>query len=77
MLLIEWYFLFAYAILRSIPNKLGEVVALLASIFILFCHIYIKVVLRGLSFRSLSKNVLLILIADFLVLTLIGKKPVE
>jgi len=39
----EWYFLFAYAILRSIPNKLGGVVALLLSILILiiipFWHI--------------------------------------
>lgn len=32
----EWYFLFAYAILRSIPNKLGGVLALVASIAILF-----------------------------------------
>ena len=32
----EWYFLFAYAILRSIPNKLGGVVALLMSILFLF-----------------------------------------
>lgn len=31
----EWYFLFAYAILRSIPNKLGGVIALLLSILIL------------------------------------------
>lgn len=31
----EWYFLFAYAILRSIPNKLGGVIALVASILIL------------------------------------------
>nr|ACO87600.1 cytochrome b [Eremias persica] len=30
----EWYFLFAYAILRSIPNKLGGVLALLFSILI-------------------------------------------
>nr|UKO33031.1 cytochrome b [Stenochironomus sp. 3CZ] len=32
----EWYFLFAYAILRSIPNKLGGVIALVMSIAILF-----------------------------------------
>jgi ubiquinol-cytochrome c reductase cytochrome b subunit len=31
----EWYFLFAYAILRSIPNKLGGVIALVLSIAIL------------------------------------------
>merc|ERR550525_56535 len=32
----EWYFLFAYAILRSIPNKLGGVVALAASVAVLY-----------------------------------------
>lgn len=32
----EWYFLFAYAILRSIPNKLGGIIALLSSIIILY-----------------------------------------
>jgi len=31
----EWYFLFAYAILRSIPNKLGGVIALIISILII------------------------------------------
>lgn len=37
----EWYFLFAYAILRSIPNKLGGVVALVMSILILFvCSLF-------------------------------------
>jgi len=32
----EWYFLFAYAILRRIPNKLGGVVALLLSVLVYF-----------------------------------------
>jgi len=32
----EWYFLFAYAILRSIPNKLGGVLGLLFSVLFLF-----------------------------------------
>lgn len=32
----EWYFLPAYAILRSIPKKLGGVIALLMSILVLF-----------------------------------------
>ncbi|KYQ54169.1 Cytochrome b [Trachymyrmex zeteki] len=32
----EWYFLFAYAILRSIPNKLGGVVALVMSLVIIY-----------------------------------------
>jgi len=53
----EWYFLFAYAILRSIPNKLGGVVALVASVVVLmFCVMYggdvsgmrMRIVLRGL-----------------------------
>jgi ubiquinol-cytochrome c reductase cytochrome b subunit len=32
----EWYFLFAYAILRSIPNKLGGVLALAASVIFFY-----------------------------------------
>ena len=32
----EWYFLFAYAILRSIPRKIGGVVALFISILVLY-----------------------------------------
>merc|ERR1712025_1258186 len=31
----EWYFLFAYAILRSIPNKLGGVLGLFRAILVL------------------------------------------
>jgi len=31
----EWYFLWIYAILRAIPNKLGGVLALFAAIFVL------------------------------------------
>jgi ubiquinol-cytochrome c reductase cytochrome b subunit len=31
----EWYFLFAYAILRSIPSKLGGVVAIIISILVM------------------------------------------
>jgi len=32
----EWYFLFAYEILRSIPNKLGGVIALALSVLFLY-----------------------------------------
>lgn len=39
----EWYFLFAYAILRRIPSKLGGVVALLLSILVLFILPFLKV----------------------------------
>lgn len=32
----EWYFLFAYTILRSVPRRIGGVVALIMSVFILY-----------------------------------------
>lgn len=74
----EWYFLFAYAILRSIPNKLGGVVALLLSILILvilpFWH---KRNFRGLAFYPLNKILFWFLVRVVFVLTWIGAKPVE
>nr|YP_009020811.1 cytochrome b [Polymastia littoralis]AHM12892.1 cytochrome b [Polymastia littoralis] len=74
----EWYFLFVYAILRSIPNKLGGVVALLACILVLLFMPYLhKNRLRGLSFRPLSKILFWFLVGDFLILTWIGGQPVE
>ena len=66
----EWYFLFAYAILRSIPNKLGGVVALVSSILVLFLLPYLhQSRFKGLTFRPLSKILFWFLIADFLLLT--------
>nr|QIJ94033.1 cytochrome b [Eremias arguta potanini]QIJ94046.1 cytochrome b [Eremias arguta potanini] len=74
----EWYFLFAYAILRSIPNKLGGVLALLFSILILFIlpltHMSKQ---RAMSFRPISQVLFWVLIADILILTWIGGQPVE
>nr|QIJ93893.1 cytochrome b [Eremias arguta] len=74
----EWYFLFAYAILRSIPNKLGGVLALLFSILILFIlpltHVSKQ---RAMSFRPISQVLFWLLIADILILTWIGGQPVE
>ena len=74
----EWYFLFAYAILRSIPNKLGGVIALLASILILFItplmHISKN---KAKSFRPASQSFFWLLISTFFVLTWIGRQPVE
>lgn len=52
----EWYFLFAYAILRAIPNKLGGVVALVASVVILLVPAFVHTSqLRGLTFRPMAK----------------------
>lgn len=53
----EWYFLWAYAILRSIPNKLGGVVAIFAAILILFVLPFINQPMkRGLSFYPLNQT---------------------
>nr|AVY52257.1 cytochrome b [Cyrtodactylus peguensis]BBD20472.1 cytochrome b [Cyrtodactylus peguensis] len=74
----EWYFLFAYAILRSIPNKLGGVLALLASILILLVipttH---NAKHRTSTFRPLAQMVFWSLTANVLLLTWIGGQPVE
>nr|AAX14594.1 cytochrome b [Osphronemus exodon] len=74
----EWYFLFAYAILRSIPNKLGGVLALLASILILLLvPILHTSKQRSLTFRPISQLLFWILVADVAILTWIGGMPVE
>nr|AOW68972.1 cytochrome b [Ariosoma meeki] len=74
----EWYFLFAYAILRSIPNKLGGVLALLASILVLMVIPVLHTSKhRGLTFRPVSQLLFWLLVVDMLVLTWIGGMPVE
>nr|YP_009178228.1 cytochrome b [Ecsenius bicolor]AJW75532.1 cytochrome b [Ecsenius bicolor] len=74
----EWYFLFAYAILRSIPNKLGGVLALLFSILVLMLvPILHTSKQRSLTFRPLTQILFWVLIADVLILTWIGGMPVE
>nr|YP_010397732.1 cytochrome b [Rasbora borneensis]UQJ78892.1 cytochrome b [Rasbora borneensis] len=74
----EWYFLFAYAILRSIPNKLGGVLALLFSILVLFLVPLLHTSkLRGMSFRPPTQFLFWLLVGDMVVLTWIGGMPVE
>nr|AIY50973.1 cytochrome b [Noturus miurus] len=74
----EWYFLFAYAILRSIPNKLGGVLALLFSILVLMVIPLLHTSKqRGLTFRPASQLLFWALVADVAVLTWIGGMPVE
>nr|AHD26451.1 cytochrome b [Zapus princeps oregonus] len=74
----EWYFLFAYAILRSIPNKLGGVIALVLSILVLamvpFLH---NANQRSMIFRPISQCLYWSLVADLMTLTWIGGQPVE
>uniref|UniRef100_H9ZKN3 Cytochrome b n=5 Tax=Leuciscinae TaxID=2743728 RepID=H9ZKN3_9TELE len=74
----EWYFLFAYAILRSIPNKLGGVLALLFSILVLLVvPILHTSKQRGLTFRPATQFLFWTLVADMFILTWIGGMPVE
>lgn len=73
----EWYFLFAYAILRSIPNKLGGVVALVLSILIIAIFPFKgKFTLRS-KFSPSKKSIFWSLGILFCILTWAGAKPVE
>nr|QPZ50143.1 cytochrome b [Trachypithecus phayrei] len=74
----EWYFLFAYAILRSVPNKLGGLLALLLSILILaIMPVLHKSKQQSMAFRPLSQFLLWLLITTLLTLTWIGSQPVN
>ena len=73
----EWYFLFAYAILRSIPNKLGGVIALIIRILILSIKTIISSKKSSFKFNKTSIFLIIILIHTFLILTWIGIKQVE
>nr|QIH95775.1 cytochrome b [Pseudolycoriella sp. XQM-2020] len=74
----EWYFLFAYAILRSIPNKLGGVIALVLSIAILFIMpFYYLNKFQGSQFYPINKSFFWVMVITILLLTWIGARPVE
>jgi quinol-cytochrome oxidoreductase complex cytochrome b subunit len=74
----EWYFLPFYAILRSIPDKLGGVIAMVGGILInLLLPILNTSNIRSSFFRPLHKIVFWIFIANFLALGEIGELPVE
>nr|QBP33740.1 cytochrome b [Bombus pyrosoma] len=74
----EWYFLFAYSILRTIPNKLGGVIMLFLSIFIL----YIIPILNSSNFNNnkfyfLNKFLYWWFINIFIMLTWLGGQMIE
>uniref|UniRef100_UPI0030FE9DBB cytochrome b n=1 Tax=Pachylophus rufescens TaxID=3127035 RepID=UPI0030FE9DBB len=74
----EWYFLFAYAILRSIPNKLGGVIALVMSILILsILPFYHLSNFQGNQFYPLNKILFWMMVIIVILLTWIGARPVE
>nr|YP_010946880.1 cytochrome b [Sorineuchora nigra]WGO57637.1 cytochrome b [Sorineuchora nigra] len=73
----EWYFLFAYAILRSIPNKLGGVIALILSIAILFVLPLYKSKFCGMQFYPINQLMFWSMVNIVVLLTWIGARPVE
>nr|AJG02598.1 cytochrome b [Pieris rapae]UXX44642.1 cytochrome b [Pieris rapae]UXX44655.1 cytochrome b [Pieris rapae]UXX44668.1 cytochrome b [Pieris rapae]UXX44694.1 cytochrome b [Pieris rapae] len=74
----EWYFLFAYAILRSIPNKLGGVIALLMSILIIaILPFTFNKKIQGIQFYPLNQMIFWSMITTIILLTWIGARPVE
>nr|QYK19529.1 cytochrome b [Neoamphitrite affinis] len=74
----EWYFLWAYAILRSIPNKLGGVLAMFSAILILFTlPITFNQKMKSMTMYPISQTSFWSLISTFMLLTWIGGRPVE
>jgi len=73
----EWYFLPFYAILRSIPDKLGGVVAMISAILVLLSLPLNISFVRSSLFRPLYSILYWFLVSDFLLLGWIGQNPVE
>jgi len=74
----EWYFLPFYAILRSIPNKLGGVVAMISAILVLIIIPFINTSeIRSSNFRPIFATAFWFLVSDFFLLGWIGQKPAE
>ncbi len=74
----EWYFLPFYAILRSIPNKIGGVIAMFGSLLILLLIPFINSSeVRSTTFRPFFKIFHWLLVVSFLLLGWVGQMPVE
>nr|AWN56230.1 cytochrome b [Dorymyrmex brunneus] len=73
----EWYFLFAYAILRSIPSKLGGVIALIMSIMILYFLPLLKMKMNSSMMYPINQIMYWTFINIFFLLTFMGSQPIE
>lgn len=75
----EWYFLFAYAILRSIPNKLGGIIALALSVLVFYTIPFTVRFKKAKRIQKLPANKALfwVFLRSVLLLSWIGAKPVE
>lgn len=73
----EWYFLPYYAILRSIPDKLGGVLAMFSSLIVLFLIPFLNTSdIKSTNFRPLFKIFYWLTVTNFLLLGWLGQKPV-
>nr|AXI95995.1 cytochrome b [Bemisia tabaci]AXI96008.1 cytochrome b [Bemisia tabaci] len=73
----EWYYLFSYAILRSIPNKLGGVVALFMSILMLSVFMICKSKFNSLTYYPIIDFVYYLFVISVILLMWIGANQVE
>lgn len=78
LILPEWYFLIFYAILRSIPHKLGGVIAMLCSIVVLLVLPWLhSAEVKSSRFRPLYKMLYWLFVACCFILGWVGSQPVE
>ena len=74
----EWYFLPFYAVLRSIPDKLGGVAAMGGALLVLLLIPFTNLSeVRSTTFRPIFKIFYWMFVVDFLILGWIGQKPVK
>nr|UPL65310.1 cytochrome b [Stenophyella macreta] len=74
----EWYFLFAYAILRSIPNKLGGVLSMMMSILVItILPVINKNKFQSMAFYPVNKILFWSFVTIMILLTWIGARPAE
>ena len=72
----EWYFLYIYGILRSIPNKLGGVIVIVLALVIFYFIILNNKIIFLNTFFS-YKFIYFLFLNCFLLLTWIGSQAVE
>ncbi|MBV8092713.1 MAG: cytochrome b N-terminal domain-containing protein [Acetobacteraceae bacterium] len=74
----EWYFLPYYAILRSVPNKLGGVTLMFGSLLVLFVLPWLDTSpVRSCRFRPIYRQVIWLLVVAVIVLGFVGSHRPE